>query len=97
MLRAAAEEMTEAAAYDEDRRPGMGYRFLGRVQLAVARAEAFPWSGHAWSARHPDVRKLATKGFPYHVVHVTEPVLTVIAVAHAKRRPGYWMDRLPRR
>ena len=96
MLRAAADEMTEAAAYYEDRRPGLGHRFLGQVQRAVARATTFPQSGPQWSARDPVVRKLAIKGFPYLIIYVIEPALTVIAVAHMKRRPGYWRDRLPR-
>lgn len=33
-------------------------------------------------------------GFPYRVVYFVEhEVLTIVAVAHAKRRPGYWRDR----
>jgi plasmid stabilization system protein ParE len=33
--------------------------------------------------------------FPYRVVYViVEPNIDVVAVTHAKRRPGYWHDRI---
>jgi toxin ParE1/3/4 len=95
MLREAAEEMTAASEYYEERRTGMGERFINRVQLAVARIEAMPRIGAPSSARHPEIRRHAVGEFPYYVVYATEPVITVIAVMHMKRRPGYWMDRLP--
>jgi plasmid stabilization system protein ParE len=96
ILEAAADEMAEAAAYYEEHRTGMGRRFLDRVQAAVDRIERFPGIGRPYSPRYPEIRQHATKGFPYYVVYVTEPVLTVIGVAHMKRRPGYWMARVPR-
>jgi hypothetical protein len=95
MLRAAADEMAEAAAYYEYRQTGMGHRFLTRVQATMDRIEKFPRVGSPWSPRYPEIRKHAMSGFPYYVVYVTEPVLTVMAVAHMKRRPGYWMNRIP--
>ncbi len=40
------------------------------------------------------VRSKTVKGFPYRVVYlVRAEVLTVLAVAHSSRRPGYWRDR----
>jgi hypothetical protein len=34
-------------------------------------------------------------GFPYRIVYfVKDEVLTIVAVAHAKRRPGYWRERI---
>lgn len=95
MLRAAADEMTAAAEYYEERCTGMGHRFINRVQLAVARVEAMPGIGAPSSSRYPEVLRYAVRGFPYYVVYATAPVITVIAVVHTKRRPGYWMDRLP--
>lgn len=41
------------------------------------------------------VRSKGVAGFPYRVVYfVDDDWLTVVAVAHAKRRPGYWRDRV---
>jgi hypothetical protein len=40
------------------------------------------------------VRSKGVTGFPYRVVFfVDHDALTIVAVAHAKRRPGYWLDR----
>ena len=37
----------------------------------------------------------AVTGFPYRIVYfVEDDLLTVVAVAHSKRRPGYWRDRV---
>ena len=37
----------------------------------------------------------AVTGFPYRILYfVEEDLLTVVAVAHSKRRPGYWRDRV---
>jgi hypothetical protein len=44
----------------------------------------------------PDIRSTKVKRFPYRVVYVVvDDSIDVIAVAHAKRRPGYWRRRLP--
>ena len=41
------------------------------------------------------VRRHLSEVFPYAVLYVEKPDLIVIlAVAHFKRRPGYWRDRL---
>jgi plasmid stabilization system protein ParE len=39
-------------------------------------------------------RRLLLPRFPYHVVYRLSPAeIVVVAVAHAKRRPGYWKRR----
>lgn len=48
----------------------------------------------AWDSE-PVVRSKGVADFPYRVVYDVEgEVLVVVTVAHAKRRPGYWRDRL---
>lgn len=33
--------------------------------------------------------------FPFFVIYLDDPdVIRIIAVAHSKRRPGYWKNRL---
>ena len=50
------------------------------------------WPG--WD-REPVVRSKGVNDFPYRVVYFVEgDLLTIVAVAHAKRRPGYWRDRV---
>jgi hypothetical protein len=43
------------------------------------------------------VRSARVAGFPYSVAFVElENELRVIAIAHDKRKPGYWLKRLDR-
>lgn len=45
--------------------------------------------------REPDVRSARVFGYPHRVVYlVVRDDVHVIAVAHAKRQPGYWAQRL---
>jgi hypothetical protein len=35
--------------------------------------------------------------FPFSVVYLDDPEsVTIVAIAHSKRKPGYWKDRLYR-
>jgi len=53
--------------------------------------EQFPESG---ARRRATARQLPVRGFPFLVVYRIRPDdVYVVAVAHAKRRPGYWMNR----
>lgn len=81
----------------EDHEPGLGRRFLGAVRSAVDAAVEDPDAWAMWPGwdREPTVRSKGVTGFPYRVVYFVEgDVLTIVAVAHSKRRPGYWRDRV---
>ena len=92
---ARAEFVADVDWYD-GREPGLGERFesavRGAIDEVVGAPEAWPlWPG--WS-REPLVRSRGVSGFPYRVVYfAVGDLLTVVAVAHEKRRPGYWRDR----
>ena len=56
-----------------------------------------PRSGSRVPRLPPDltVRRLAVTRFPYHVVYLeTDAQLRILAIAHDRRRPGYWKARL---
>jgi toxin ParE1/3/4 len=53
---------------------------------------AFPEIGHPMK-RH-QVRRFNLRGFPYHLIYRIEENIVIYAVAHHKRRPGYWSSRL---
>jgi hypothetical protein len=41
------------------------------------------------------VRRLAVRRFPYHVVYAeAAQELRVLAIAHDRRKPGYWRKRV---
>lgn len=87
----AREELDEAVLWYEGHRSGLGLKLLDRVRDVVARIEATPHSGtpagrfQVWRVQR----------FPYAVVYVLAPSPLVVAFAHTKRRPGYWVARSP--
>jgi hypothetical protein len=97
-LREASDELSTAALWYEERGVGIGSRFLDEVEGAVEHVERNPAIGALWDVSEiptdVEVRRLPLRRFPYLVVYVLVPVPTVVAVAHAHRRPGYWSDRL---
>lgn len=96
LLRAAEEELLDAVAWYEDQQGGLGARFLSEVERASKRIAERPRIGPLWAySEVPEgVRRLSLRTFPYHVVYVEDPRLVIVAVAHMKRRPGYWRTRL---
>ena len=93
----AVAEFEDAAAWYEREREGYGALFVAEVRRAVDRAVDLPRSGPRIPGTDParDVRRFVVRRFPYLVI--TAIVLderAVVAVAHGRRRPGYWRDRL---
>jgi plasmid stabilization system protein ParE len=96
ILLAASAEMAEAAAWYEERVSGLGDRFLSELEAAFTRIDETPFIGPPWTHRRlPDgVRRMFLRSFPYSAVYVLQPRVVVVAVAHVRRRPGYWAKRL---
>ena len=85
-------EVNEAAKYYEEREPGLGLLFLAAVEEAVEKVLANP---EAFQLVGDEIRRKIIGRFPYSLLYVIEPDrIRVIAVAHQKRRPGYWSHRL---
>ncbi|MGA9511397.1 MAG: type II toxin-antitoxin system RelE/ParE family toxin [Candidatus Sulfotelmatobacter sp.] len=52
-------------------------------------------SSQRWPKYLHGTRRLVMRRFPFSVIYLDEPDLVIIvAVAHSKRRPGYWKDRV---
>jgi plasmid stabilization system protein ParE len=95
---ARAEFVANVDWYDE-REAGVGARFEAAVREAIDAAVDSPESWATWPDwnREPVVRSRRVTGFPYRVAYFVDgDALVVVAIAHAKRRPGYWRDRLLR-
>ena len=74
--------------------PGRGDRFFDAAEAVLARIGEAPRSFPCWR-RRKDVRACVVPRFPFTVFFVAEPAgVTVYAVAHDKRRPGYWKKRI---
>lgn len=71
--------------------------FAEAVRAAIDAAVDDPATWAMWPDwdRKPAVRSKGVTSFPYRVVYFVESdLLTIVAVAHAKRRPGYWRERV---
>src|SRR5207253_1303096 len=92
---AARDELREAARWYETRLEGLGEEFLEAVELALERAVRGELPGMAPQEQgRPETRRLLLQRFPYSIHFDTnEGKLYVWAVAHEKRRPGYWRGR----
>ena len=94
---ATAELRTDISWY-EDRGPGLGDRFEVSVDSVIDGVLEWRESGSVWPSWEsiPVVRSRRVPGFPYRLVYLVQPgELVVVAIAHEKRKPGYWRDRVP--
>lgn len=92
----AERELEEAALRYEAERPGLGHRFIEGVAATLDRIRRFPMAGAPVPHLAEDVpaRRAPVKRFPYHVVYLTTTeAVRVLAFAHVRRRPGYWLGR----
>jgi plasmid stabilization system protein ParE len=84
-------EFLDNVAYYETIQVGLGERFRLSVEAAVARAAAMPFAGFPYNH---GTRRVVLKKFPFSVIYLASPNEVVIfAVAHFKRKPGYWKSR----
>lgn len=85
-------ELREATNWYEGRRDGLGGEFMHEVERAIQRILDSP-QGHTPLGR--DTRICRLKRFQYGLVYVVDDVeITIVAVMHLHRRPGYWKKRL---
>jgi len=67
------------------------HRFSVAVESALSRIAKFPVQFARIDDRH---RECVVKRFPFRIVFREETIrIVIVAVAHAKRRPGYWKSR----
>jgi plasmid stabilization system protein ParE len=88
ILHEAEVELAEAVAYYEERCPGLGLDFAAEVEASVATVCDFP---ERWPVRSDGTHRYLTTRFPYVVVYLyLNHHVWIIAIAHCKRKPGYW-------
>ena len=90
----ASEEIVETTAYYEGEVPGLGDRFLAEVERVVEVLCDQPNIGQSVGE---ELRRIILARFPYSLIYSIESErIWVIAVAHHRRRPGYWQERIDR-
>jgi plasmid stabilization system protein ParE len=76
--------------YDE-RNPSAANAFVLELDDAIRQIQSHPES---WPLHMRGTRKFLFRRFPYGVIYrIIESTIQVIAVAHGRRRPGYWKSR----
>jgi plasmid stabilization system protein ParE len=85
-------EADAGLAWYLERSPRAAEHFLEEVERALKLILEAPerWPPHLYGTRRYVLYK-----FPYNVVYsVSGDLVRIYAIAHAKRRPGYWKSRL---
>ena len=84
-------ELEEAALFYESRLAGLGRSFAVEVERTISLVREFPEAG---SSVGPNWRRVVVARFPYAIVYRHDPdAIVIVAVAHQRRRPGYWRRR----
>ncbi|MBO6586149.1 MAG: type II toxin-antitoxin system RelE/ParE family toxin [Gracilimonas sp.] len=87
----AAKELTISIQYYEDKSVGLGAEFLDEIEEAIAQALAHPKSGSLLTKQD---RRILLDRFPYEIIYdISKTIITITAVKHLKRKPGYWESR----
>lgn len=84
-------ELDAAATWYEERRVGLGLGFVAAIDRTFQRIAERP---EAFAVYRAPIRRAVVHRFPYIVFFEAEAHRVVVyAVAHARRRPGYWLGR----
>jgi len=90
----AEEEMNSSAQYYNQQSSGLGLDFLEEIEKSLQLIEKSP---EIWLYYEENIHKYNTRRFPFSIFYVFEKNLDkiiIIAVAHQKRKPGYWKQRI---
>ena len=89
----ASQELEEATLFYDQRVTGLGQRFLYTVEKAIEHILLFP---EAAPVVGETVRQKMLNRFPYSLFYIFEKdAILFLAIAHHKREPKVWKDRLP--
>ena len=89
--RAASEELDEASSRYERRRPGLGEEFVDEFEDVCLLLSEYPSIGRKVDDVH---RSISLRRFPFILFYrVRGTVVQILAVAHKRKRPGYWRRR----
>jgi hypothetical protein len=90
---AAEAEFLESVGFYESKVQGLGSAFIDEFEVVIALICESPAQ---WKIqRKPDIRRTVFHRFPFSIIYREKGLLIqVLAVAHDRRRPQYWIERL---
>ena len=88
---AASDELEAASSFYEDRRSGLGDELADEVEDVCLLLSEYPAIGRKADDVH---RSVPLRRFPFMVFYrIRGAVVQIVAVAHKRKRPGYWRSR----
>jgi plasmid stabilization system protein ParE len=91
----AEQEMLEAAGHYESQATDLGTDFLSEVERAVNSIAKLPMT---WPVIEGELRRRLVRRFPFGILYRIEPEeIVIVAVAHLRRKPGYWRERIKKK
>ena len=88
----AKRDLREATTWYAERNVDVAARFTDEVARTLELIEQFPSTGAPVpGVTDRSIRRMPVHNFPYHVVFIElSERIAVLAVAHDRRKPGYW-------
>ena len=88
-------DITDAAIWYHNQKPGLGHEFLAEVDSAIAKAAENPFR-FPTLRRKPDVRRVLLDRFPYRVFFARrDDAIIVFRVLHSARHDREWSSTIP--
>lgn len=85
------EEAYEAASWYRARNERTSAAFVKALRLAFERIQESP---ETWPSYHEGTRRTPVFRLPYEVMYrLLADRILIVAIAHCKRKPGYWRKR----
>jgi plasmid stabilization system protein ParE len=85
-------DVREALGWYQDRSPAVAAEFRVIVPEVIRSIVQAP---QRWPKYLRGTRRFLHHRFPFSVIYLDDPqAVSIVGVAHSKRRPGYWKQRL---
>ena len=88
----AEQEYLTAITWYQKRSFAAATNFESAIQAAIAKIQKTP---KRWPIYFNEFRKYLLRQFPFGIIYLELPSeIRIYAIAHGRRLPGYWRDRL---
>lgn len=91
-LKAAEDEMLDAALFYESQAKRLGKEFLCKIETALTDISLNP---RLWPIIDHDIHRRLLHRFPYALLYkIDKKKIIIVAVMHLHRHPDYWIERI---
>jgi plasmid stabilization system protein ParE len=92
----ATADLEAAEAWYHAQKPGLGIEMVEEVHRGLEYIADNPLAAARWpDTPMANIRRYVLSHFPFALAYLVEPSrIVILAVAHTRRNPRYWLDRL---